>query len=138
MSGGGLTYPMTLDDFKNKKTIALSNDPKNMKSYLVEYLGLPCGSIGYFRRENNSPLEIGYWLGKDYWGKGIAEKALLLLIDKIRNSNIDTLITATVLRDNQASHIILSRCGFRKEGESTIDSPARKMKVNVVHYSCNL
>ena len=37
MSGGGLTYPMTFDEFKDKKTIALSNNVNEMQSYVIRY-----------------------------------------------------------------------------------------------------
>jgi RimJ/RimL family protein N-acetyltransferase len=53
--------------------------------------------------------EITYWVGRAYWGKGIATGALnaFLAIEQSRP------LHARVAYDNVASHRVLEKCGFR-------------------------
>jgi len=52
--------------------------------------------------------EVGYWLGRNFWGKGIATKALteFLIIEKIRP------LVAHVVKHNIGSRRVLEKCGF--------------------------
>jgi len=65
---------------------------------------------------NSGQREVGYWIGKEYWGKGIATRALsaFLLIVKERP------LFAHVAKHNIASLRILQKCGFRISGEDTV------------------
>jgi RimJ/RimL family protein N-acetyltransferase len=53
--------------------------------------------------------EVTYWIGRSYWGKGIATCALnaYLAVDPTRP------LHARVAYDNVASHRVLEKCGFR-------------------------
>jgi RimJ/RimL family protein N-acetyltransferase len=53
--------------------------------------------------------EVTYWIGRSYWGKGIATGALnaFLTVDPSRS------LHARVAYDNVASHRVLEKCGFR-------------------------
>jgi RimJ/RimL family protein N-acetyltransferase len=59
--------------------------------------------------EQDGRREIGYWLGKVYWGKGIASQALSVFLDDI---NIRPLY-AHVARHNLASLCVLEKNGFK-------------------------
>ena len=52
--------------------------------------------------------EVGYWIGRDHWGKGIATAALaaFLLQDRTRP------LTARVATTNVGSIRVLEKCGF--------------------------
>ena len=53
--------------------------------------------------------EVTYWIGRSYWGKGIATGALkaFLTVDPSRP------LHARVASDNVASRRVLEKCGFR-------------------------
>ena len=53
--------------------------------------------------------EVTYWIGRPYWGKGIATAALaaFLAVDRSRP------LQARVAADNVASRRVLEKCGFR-------------------------
>jgi RimJ/RimL family protein N-acetyltransferase len=57
--------------------------------------------------------EVGYWLGKEYWGKGIATLALaeFLALIKMRP------LFAHVVKHNAASRRVLEKSGFIIHGE---------------------
>ena len=52
--------------------------------------------------------EVGYWLGREFWGKGIATRALevFLSIDSTRP------LHAFVVHPNLGSIRVLQKCGF--------------------------
>jgi RimJ/RimL family protein N-acetyltransferase len=56
---------------------------------------------------------VGYWLGREYWGKGIATRALAAFLDQIETRPL----YAHVAKHNLASLRVLEKCGFRICGE---------------------
>ena len=57
--------------------------------------------------------EVGYWLGKEYWGKGIASQALTQFLDVIKTRPL----YAHVAKHNIASKRVLEKCGFKVAAE---------------------
>ncbi len=61
--------------------------------------------------------EIGYWLGEDYWGKGIASQALGQFIRVVFNSEyMLKRLEAQVFEQHLASMRVLEKNGFIREG----------------------
>lgn len=52
---------------------------------------------------------VGYWLGRPFWGRGIASAALAQLVDLDRHRPLH----AIVARHNAASRRVLQKAGFR-------------------------
>lgn len=76
------------------------------------------GSIGFlYIDQENKKTEIGYWLGKEYEGKGMVTKSIKALI----NYGFDELhlnkIEIGAATDNVKSRAIPERLGFKLEGE---------------------
>jgi RimJ/RimL family protein N-acetyltransferase len=57
--------------------------------------------------------EIGYWIGKAYWDKGIATRAVTWFMNLVD----DRPLYAWVARHNVASIRVLEKAGFRRDGE---------------------
>ena len=70
--------------------------------------------------------EVGYWIGRPYWGNGyITEAAQAVLDEGFRSFDIDY-IDAGYFYDNPASGRVLEKLGFvRKEMGSNLYSVAR-------------
>jgi RimJ/RimL family protein N-acetyltransferase len=51
---------------------------------------------------------VGYWLGKEFWGQGLATRALELLLNEVTMRPLH----AHVATSNQASLRVLQKCGF--------------------------
>jgi len=66
--------------------------------------------------------EVGYWLGREFWGKGIATKALteFLKVVEIRP------LWAHVAKHNIASKRVLEKCGFAVIGVSQFTNRANE------------
>lgn len=76
------------------------------------------GMAGWFYNEDNV-LEIGYWVGRKFWGRGIAGKAVELILDVIRKECPDaTEVIAQYMTENPASGRVLEKNGFAIEGSS--------------------
>jgi RimJ/RimL family protein N-acetyltransferase len=69
--------------------------------------------------------EISYWIGKEYWGRGIATRALTEFLDQY----LVRPLYARVAKDNQASIRVLEKCGFMQFGEDKGYSNARGEEV---------
>jgi RimJ/RimL family protein N-acetyltransferase len=63
--------------------------------------------------ERSGKREVGYWIGREYWGKGIATKALrqFLLHD------LERPLYGVVAKHNTASLRVLEKCGFAVVGQ---------------------
>lgn len=70
--------------------------------------------------------EIGYWIGKPYWGNGYITEAAQAIVDEgFRTFDVDY-IDAGYFYDNPASGRVLEKIGFeRKEMGSNLYSVAR-------------
>jgi [ribosomal protein S5]-alanine N-acetyltransferase len=74
------------------------------------------GSIGLYINKKHQHAELGYWVGKDYWGKGYCSEAVAGVI-KYAFCNIAlNKIYANFLTRNPASGKVLMKNGFTKEG----------------------
>jgi RimJ/RimL family protein N-acetyltransferase len=58
--------------------------------------------------EQSDECNVGYWLGREYWGKGIASAALSLFLTHIEKRPL----YAHVAKHNAASIRVLQKCGF--------------------------
>jgi len=76
------------------------------------------GSIGLHPKKDihRHEMEIGYWLGEPYWGKGIVSWAIGQMIP-IGFSQTDVIrLYAEVMAYNLASARVLEKSGFKLEG----------------------
>ncbi|MCI0635963.1 MAG: GNAT family N-acetyltransferase [Actinobacteria bacterium] len=68
--------------------------------------GQVAGNVVCFQRSGQ--WEVGYWIGRDHWGRGVATRALT---DFVRLVPARPLYGA-VVKDNVASIRVLEKCGF--------------------------
>ncbi|MGH2503532.1 MAG: GNAT family N-acetyltransferase [Ktedonobacterales bacterium] len=69
--------------------------------------------------------ELGYWLGKPFWGKGIATRALTLFLRELPMRPL----YAHAAKDNLGSIRVLEKCGFIKIGEDMYYAHARSAEI---------
>jgi RimJ/RimL family protein N-acetyltransferase len=84
------------------------------------------GTIGSWGESGER--EVTYWIGRSYWGKGIATCALnaFLTVDSSRP------LHARVAYDNVASRRVLEKCGFRVVGTDRGFAEARSREIEEV------
>lgn len=89
---------------------------------VLKSINEPIGCIGYntYGKSNipigESDCEVGYWIGKPYWNKGICTEALRLLLDYTLNVKCFDNIWADHFVGNPASGRVLEKCGFHDTG----------------------
>ncbi len=64
------------------------------------------GHVGCWRQDVQRM--VGYWIGKEYWGKGVATQMLSMFLRKV----VDRPLYAYVTKHNLASIRVLEKCGF--------------------------
>ncbi|MGH2682237.1 MAG: GNAT family N-acetyltransferase [Actinomycetota bacterium] len=93
------------------KTKVLGDQTVDKKTILFD--GEVAGNIVSF--EHSGKREVGYWIGREYWGKGIATQALSMFLDLVTARPL----YAGVAKHNVASIRVLEKCGFTiSDGES--------------------
>lgn len=72
-----------------------------------------CGMIG-FKIQDNKIKNIGYWLGRNFWNKGVASEALKTTIEYIKAKFPDVQeIVAVAYKYNKPSQRVLEKNGFK-------------------------
>ncbi len=92
----------------------------------VESEGQVAGVIGSYVMFGD--LEVTYWLGKAFWGKGIATAALARFLEMQKTRPIH----ARAAKDNLASIRVLEKCGFVLTGEEVGFANARGEEIDEV------
>jgi RimJ/RimL family protein N-acetyltransferase len=69
--------------------------------------------------------EVSYWLGKEFWGVGIATRALATFLETLDKRPL----YARVAQDNVASIRVLEKCGFRITGKDKGFAIARGQEI---------
>jgi RimJ/RimL family protein N-acetyltransferase len=95
--------------FMKHWTKVLADESVQIKTILFQ--GAVAGNIVCF--EQLGEREVGYWLGKEYWGKGIATQALTEFLKEIQTRPL----YAHVAKHNIGSKRVLEKCGFTVAGE---------------------
>jgi len=101
--------PRDREAFMAHWTKILGDDTTTIKTILFH--GQVAGYIMKF--EHSGKQELGYWIGKSYWGKGVATKALAEFLDHVK----DRPLYASVATHNIGSLRVLEKCGFTIVGE---------------------
>jgi RimJ/RimL family protein N-acetyltransferase len=72
--------------------------------------GQVVGNIGCWEQDGHR--EIGYWIGREFWGQGIATKAVAALVEQVKIRPL----YGYVATHNIASRRVLEKCGFVVSG----------------------
>jgi RimJ/RimL family protein N-acetyltransferase len=92
--------------------------------FAIEHESELIGGVGYFCQRTRVG-ELGFWLGQDYWGQGLAtEASRAVVIYAFTAGNLEALTSANFI-DNTASAGILGKLGFTANGRMRTHSIAR-------------
>jgi [ribosomal protein S5]-alanine N-acetyltransferase len=108
-------YPYTLKDAQEFIEVFLPNQPG--KVFAIDVEGKAVGAIGLHLQhdEHRMNAELGYWLGENYWNKGIISSAIPEVVKYgFEKFNLNK-IYAKVYKVNKISCIVLVKNGFKLE-----------------------
>ena len=95
------------------------------------------GAVGLRINQKSRTGWLGYWVGRRFWGHGVATEAAGRLARwALANLDIDGL-AANVATDNLASAAVLRRIGFRDTGEGVETFLARGGEHPVLRFEAN-
>ena len=108
--------PYTMEDARIWVGIANVTEPQTSFAITVDDLAI--GGIGILLQEDvhRRSAEIGYWLGEDYWGRGIVTEAVRRVTDWAFENFDLCRIFAHVFAWNPASMRVLEKAGYEYEG----------------------
>jgi RimJ/RimL family protein N-acetyltransferase len=94
---------------------ATSDAPSNL-AIIVD--GRAAGDIGFVRGTDveRFSAEIGYWLGQQYWGRGIVTEALTLVTEYAFQKQNLLRLFALPFANNAGSIRVLEKAGYEREG----------------------
>jgi RimJ/RimL family protein N-acetyltransferase len=105
-------HPYTIQDAHEFLQRAINEQPE-MK-FCVEIEGAAVGGIGVHPGQDvyRYTGAVGYWLGQQFWGRGIMTEALTAVTDFCFDNIPFRRIAAEVFANNPASARVLEKAGF--------------------------
>jgi RimJ/RimL family protein N-acetyltransferase len=126
-------YPYHLSDAEDFLDWALQLDQRSafraisLKQYPDNLIGL----ISYDWVEATQKAELGYWLVRQHWGKGLMTEAARAMVElAFTHSNLESL-SSCYFNENPASGKVLAHAGFEVTGTCAQFSKARGEDVPV-------
>jgi len=109
-------HPYTIQDAHEFLQRTISEQPA-MK-FCIEIEGAAAGGIGVHPSEDvhRHTATVGYWLGEEFWGRGIMTEAMMAFTDFCLENFPFRQISAEVFANNPASAHVLEKAGFIFEG----------------------
>jgi len=96
--------PRTREEFMAHWAVVMRNPEIIARAITVD--DLLVGTISRFPRDGQN--YVGYWIARSHWGRGIATRALTLLLEEVSTRPLHAKAAST----NNASIRVLQRCGF--------------------------
>ena len=118
--------PADREAFTAKWAKILGDETVTKKAILVN--GQVAGSVSSFVAPWSGQLEVTYWVGREYWVRGIATKALTAFLGHLKARPV----YARAAKDNIASIRVLAKCGFTISGHDKGFANARGEEVEEV------
>ncbi|MFB6246001.1 MAG: GNAT family N-acetyltransferase [Candidatus Pacearchaeota archaeon] len=115
-----MPHPYTEEEAKNfiSRSIKKSNeDPRNTYNFAIEHKGKLAGGIGITNVDTwKKTCDLGYWIGKAYWSKGLMKEAIEAALNFAFGELRLNRINANVVIENKPSINLLEKFGFKREG----------------------
>lgn len=112
-----MPHPYSVDDAEGFILSVAGQDPARSRTFLIEHEDHgPVGVLGIFEDGHVAP-EVGYWIGRPYWGRGYATEALEAGVLWASRQWKRRALVAGHFSDNPASGRVLEKAGFLYTGE---------------------
>ena len=120
-------YPYTDDDLEDYLLISDSNQfDLNifLNNKLIGRVGLTLDGDNYY--------DLGYWIGKDYWGKGYATESSKKLLEYVLDKLDLPKIKSGYFVGNFVSGNVLKKLGFKEVGVEKRYSDSNKKEMDLM------
>lgn len=123
-----IPYPLT-----QTQAMAWLKPGRGEVRFAIDLEGQLIGGAGYYRRRSGA-AELGFWLGRPWWGCGYATEATRTIVRYGLKTRKLPGFTSSHFVDNWASAAVLRKLGFEAVGRGYIISVARGHDVEAVTY----
>jgi len=118
-----MPHPFGTGDAEEFVIAVAGQDPRRASTFVIEHEDLgPVGIIGLFEGDDadmkHGAPETGYWIGRDFWGRGFATEALEGALVWASKRWKRRALVAGHFVDNPASGRVLEKAGFLYTGET--------------------
>ena len=111
-------FPYALADAEAFVSASTEADPARERPLAIEHRDFGLIGMCGFHTEDAAPApEIGYWLGRTFWGRGFASEATAAALVWARDIWGKRCILSGHFIDNAASGRVLAKAGFLYTGE---------------------
>lgn len=101
----------------------------------ITHDGQLIGAIGYKPTPDRRSAEVGYWLGRPYWGHGYMTEAGRAVLRHCFERERFPHLSCGHISDNPRSARVIEKLGFKPTGEiCTGWCEARRIEVEIVRY----
>ena len=109
-------HPYSVDDAL-RFIEAMQGQTGPQRQFVIEVDGEVAGTAGLFPGTGvyRTNAELGYWLGRRFWGRGIMTEVIARLVEVAWGRFEVDRLYARVFGNNPASVRVLEKCGFREE-----------------------
>jgi ribosomal-protein-alanine N-acetyltransferase len=110
-------HPYGLSDAKRFISTAMAMSPQT--NFAIEVDGRVAGGIGFRLHGDVERVgaEVGYWLGAEFWGRGVATAAVRAVTEHAFATHAELeRLYAVPYASNAASVRVLEKAGYRAEG----------------------
>ncbi len=104
------------------------------KVFGIEHGGELIGVTGYMLSPDHTSAEIGYWIGKPFWGQGFATEAARAVIYFCFKRKRVQHVTCGHFTDNPSSRRVIEKLGFTYSGSAPCWCEARKLEADALRY----
>jgi ribosomal-protein-alanine N-acetyltransferase len=136
LSGDWTVASMTSDipyPFSPAQAVGWLKPVRGEVRFGIELNGQLIGGVGFYRRPSGV-AELGFWLGRPWWGHGYATEAGHAVVRHgFANRRLPAFSSAH-FTDNLASARVLVKLGFEPVGRGRIACAARQREVEVITY----
>jgi RimJ/RimL family protein N-acetyltransferase len=88
---------------------------ERLVAFVIDVDGEVAGNVVSWAQDGRQL--VGYWLGREFWGRGLATAALAELVQELGTRPLH----AWVASSNAGSIRVLEKCGFVRIGQHTTD-----------------
>jgi RimJ/RimL family protein N-acetyltransferase len=112
-----MPHPYSETDARQFVEVLGRQDGARERTFMIDHEtdGL-IGCLG-FHKGAGAPLELGYWIGRPYWGRGFATEAVAGALLWAHEDWGRRTVTSGHFADNAASASVLLKSGFLYTGE---------------------
>lgn len=124
------TKPRTWEAYQDAMRKALA-DPRVVARVIVAAgpLGeVRLGGVSCFQAEGQDA--VGYWVARAYWGRGVASRAVELLVAEVPRRPLHAVVAA----HNVASRRVMAKSGFREVSRRMGEETERYVGCEIVDF----